>query len=32
MNKKMQKFVVIFLAVILVLSTIVPAISVLLGG
>ena len=31
MSKKMQKFVVIFLAVILVLSTVVPAISVLLG-
>lgn len=32
MNKKMQKIVVIVLAVILVLSTIVPAISVLVAG
>ena len=32
MNKKMQKVIVIVLAIILVLSTIVPAISVMLGG
>jgi hypothetical protein len=32
MNKKMQRIVVIVLAVILVLSTVVPAISVLVGG
>lgn len=32
MNKKMQKIVVIVLAVILVLSTVVPAISVLVAG
>jgi len=32
MSKKMQKIIVIALAIILVLSTIVPAISVMLGG
>ena len=32
MNKNMQKLVVIILAAILVLSTVIPAISVLVGG
>ena len=32
MNKNMQKIVVIVLAVVLVLSTVVPAISMLVGG
>ena len=32
MNKKTQKAIVIVLAAILVLSTVIPAISVLLGG
>ena len=32
MSKKMQKIIVIALAIILVPSTIVPAISVMLGG
>ena len=31
MNKKMQRVVVIILAVILVLSTVIPAIAVLVG-
>ena len=32
MNKNMQKIVVIVLAAVLVLSTVVPAISMLVGG